>query len=76
MTLRKPVAAETLELFEYAKGIFLAVAVRPHSLDQFFPEVRDQPLCFECRHASAQFIGFGRCKAGRNDRDLHGLFLE
>ena len=76
MAFREPVIAEAFDLAETALGKVALVAVRNHSLDQFFLEHVNGAGMAEGGHGTAQLVGLGRGEVGGDDGDLHGLFLE
>src|SRR5690348_10727042 len=76
MAFRKAVRAETFDLVKAALSEILRIAARDHAVHHLVPEAVDGTDIAEGRHGPAQSIGFIRCEAGSDDRELHRLFLE
>ncbi len=64
------------ELVENAFGDGMFDAVLHHTVDQFFGDTLHFLAGPFVAHSAAEFVGFGRCKAGGSDGDAHPLFLE
>ena len=73
---REAVFAEPFDLIEAALGEFRFVAVGDHAGDQLLAEGMNGAGAAEGGHGAAQIVGLRRREAGRDDGDLHGLFLE
>src|SRR3546814_16301374 len=78
MVRRPPRSTRTDTLVPYTtlcRAVFV-VAARGHAADELLAEGMDGADALEGRHGAAQAVGLGRRKAGSDDGDLHGLFLE
>ena len=76
MGLGETVAAETLDLFEDARGELLGVAPGKHALGQAFLVGFKPAVTLPGRHGSTQLIGLAGSVFRGDDGQFHHLFLE
>ncbi len=76
VTLRKAIFAETLNLLEDGLGVLRIVVAGHHAADQLLPERLQSALALPGRHPASQRVCLARREVGREDSQLHHLFLE
>ncbi len=76
MAFGEAIAAEPFDLAVAAFGEIALVAAPHHAADHLFPELVHAADMAEGRHRPAQLVRLRRGEFGRDDRQLHRLFLE
>ena len=76
VTLREPILAEPADLLENPLGEFRRDALLDHARDEPVVMLLDSPLDAPRRHVAPQLVGLARRVIGRDDRELHDLFLK